>query len=543
MNDTFVGAISQWVEDVAMIVLVGFMGAGKTTIGYLLAEKLGIPFVDIDILIERRERRSVTQIFVESGEQAFRQMEHDTIVETLNGPDAVVALGGGAVEHPGTRLILESAMVVYLEVDYDEAVLRIGHDTYRPMMANPNVRDIYNRRLPFYRQVASLVVNTGGRRAENIVGDIIAMVTTPNSVPDGTKSVLVAPMGGAHQVHIGIGLVAHFAQLLPSLPHAKKGFIVYSGPDQDVASEVAESIKPIGLVPEMIQVPIGSRSKTIARVEMICERLYRSNAHSDDLLIGVGGESVCYLSGFVAATFSRGMKLALVPSTLFAQADSAIGGKNGINLSDGENMVGTIYQPSTVVSDVSGTVIQKEYEFRSGLAELIKHALIADPELVDILTSKREAILSADPVVLADVLYRSTLIKAAIVTADEREQGDRIFLNYGHTFGHAFEQLLPLDPDRHGDAVSLGMMAAAYLSYRQGRIAKSLVDLHRDLLSSFNLPTQRRFLISELNKVWIRNKKYRSGMRFILLNDIGKPQGGVRASEDEIAEVLDDLAK
>lgn len=526
-----------------MIVLVGFMGAGKTTIGYLLAEKLGIPFVDTDILIERRERRPVREIFAESGEQTFRQIEHDTIVETLNGPDAVVALGGGAVEHPGTRLILESAMVVYLEVDYDEAVLRIGHDTYRPMMANPNVRDIYIRRLPFYRQVASLMVNTGGRRAEDIVGDIIAMITTPKSVPDGTKSVLVAPMGGAHQVHIGAGLVAHFAQLLPSLPHAKKGFVVYSSPDQNVATEVAEGIKGIGLVPEVIQVPSGVRCKTMATVEMVCERLYRSNAHSDDLLIGVGGESICYLSGFIAATFSRGMKLALVPSTLFAQADSAIGGKNGINLADGQNMVGTIYQPSTVVSDVSGAVIQREYEFRSGLAEITKHALIADPELVDILTSKREAILSVDPAALGDVLYRSTVIKAAIVTADEREQGERIFLNYGHTFGHAFEQLLPADPDRHGDAVALGMMAAVYLSYRQGRIAKSLVERHRDLLSGFNLPIQKRFLISDLNKVWIRNKKYRSGMRFILLNDIGKPQGGVRATEDELSEVLSDLAK
>ena len=120
-----------------MIVLVGFMGAGKTTIGYLLAEKLGVPFVDIDILIERVGRRSISQIFEESGEGTFRQIEHEMIVETLNGPDAVIALGGGAVEHPGTRLALDSALVVYLEVNYDEAVLRIGHDTYRPMMATP----------------------------------------------------------------------------------------------------------------------------------------------------------------------------------------------------------------------------------------------------------------------------------------------------------------------------------------------------------------------------------------------------------------------
>lgn len=525
-----------------MIVLVGFMGAGKTTIGYLLAEKLGIPFVDVDILIERRSKRTISQIFSENGEAAFRQLEHETIVETLNGPDAVVALGGGAVEHPGTRLALQSAMVVYLEVDYEEALLRIGHDTYRPMMFNPNIRDIYNKRLPSYREVASLVIRTDGRRAETIVSEIITMVTTPDSVPTGTRSVLVAPMGGAHQIHIGEGLVGYLSQLLPALPHANRAFVIHSSQDKLTAKTIASGLVGLKIDSELIVVPIGDKSKNLATVEAVSERLSRLNAHRDDLIVGVGGEPICYLSGFVAATYSRGMKLALVPTTLFAQVDSAIGGKNGVNLTSGENMIGTIYQPVTVVSDVAGSVLHHDYEFRSGLSELVKHALIADSQLVELIRSNKSALLSRNPKELVETVYKSSLVKAAIVTADEREQGERIFLNYGHTFGHAFEQLLPLEPDRHGDAVSLGMMAAAYLSYRQGRIGKDLVQLHKDLLEGFELPVSRRFDISDLDNVWIRNKKYRGRMKFIVLNGIGEPQGNVEASRSELSSVLADLA-
>ncbi len=525
-----------------MIVLVGFMGAGKTTIGYLLAEKLGVPFVDIDILIERRQRRSVSQIFEENGEAAFRKIEHDTIVETLNGPDAVVALGGGAIEHPGTRLVLDSALVVYLEVEYDEAVLRIGHDTYRPMMANPNIRDIYNRRLPFYARVSKLTMHTGDRRPEQIVIDIISKVTTPLSVPAGTKSVLVAPMGGAHQVHIGAGLLEHLSQLLPELSQAKRVYLIYSEPDLVTANKISLALANSNYEISSIRVPSGEKAKSFATVESVCEDLAEYSAHRDDLIIGLGGEPICYLAGFVAATYGRGMNLALIPTTMFGQVDSAIGGKNGVNLSSGQNMVGTIYQPSVVISDVSDTVVHRDFEFRSGLAEMIKHALIADSELLETLRVAHKGISEGLPALLADVVYRSTMIKAAIVTADEREQGERIYLNYGHTFGHAFEQLLPAGLDRHGDATALGMMAAAYLSFRQGRISKDLLDLHREVLSLYSLPVARAFSIDDLNGVWSRNKRYRNGVRFIVLNGIGQPEGGVVADHETLVEVMADLS-
>lgn len=521
-----------------MIVLVGFMGAGKTTIGYLLAEKLGLPFVDIDILVERREKVSINDIFSRSGEDAFREIEHKTIVETLSGPDAVVALGGGAVEHPGTRIALENATVVYLEVDYDEALLRIGHDSFRPMMANPRIREIYQRRLPYFSSVSKLTIRTVGRRPESIVMDIISMVTSPSDLPAGTRSVLVAPMGGAHQVHIGLGIISHIYKLIPAIPNCKRVVLVHNNLDNSTATLISKSLVNNGLEVLDILVPRGEKAKSFSIVEDVCEQLALISAHREDLLIAIGGESICYLAGFVASTYNRGINLVLVPTTLFAQADSAIGGKNGVNLSTGENMVGTIYQPLCVVSDQSDSVLHRDFEFKTGIAEMIKHAFIADEGLLNELDSRADEILSGERGSLVGPLYSSTQIKAAIVTADEREQGERIYLNYGHTFGHAFEQLIPASPDRHGYSISLGMMAAAYLSFELGRISQDLVDRHREILSKYGLPVKWEFSIDALDNVWHRNKKYRDGVRFILLDSIGEPLGGVRADKEIISSVI-----
>ena len=163
-----------------MIVLVGFMGAGKTTVGQLLAESLALPFVDSDHIIEQRSGRSVPQIFAEDGEPAFRALEHEVIVGLLDGPDLILAVGGGAAEHPGTRERLATAQVVYLEVGYAEAMLRVGGDEYRPMLHRPGLDTVYRRRLGVYREVATLTVATDGRRPEAVSQDVLAqLVRTP----------------------------------------------------------------------------------------------------------------------------------------------------------------------------------------------------------------------------------------------------------------------------------------------------------------------------------------------------------------------------
>jgi shikimate kinase len=165
-----------------MIVLVGFMGAGKTTVGRLLAERLGLPFADSDLVIEQRARRPVRQIFAEDGEPAFRALEHQVIADLLDGPDLVLALGGGAAEHPGTRHRLATAQVVYLQVGYDQALARVGGGDERPLLARPDLAATYQRRLPLYAGIATLTVGTDGRGPEAIGQDILARLTAKPAV-------------------------------------------------------------------------------------------------------------------------------------------------------------------------------------------------------------------------------------------------------------------------------------------------------------------------------------------------------------------------
>jgi shikimate kinase / 3-dehydroquinate synthase len=162
---------------------------------------------------------------------------------------------------------------------------------------------------------------------------------------------------------------------------------------------------------------------------------------------------------------------------------------------------------------------------------------------VALLRSRAGQLRDRDSAALTEVVAGSIAVKASIVSGDEREQGDRLFLNYGHTFGHAFEQVSGPDRMDDGQAVALGMMAAAYLASRQGRIGSDLVDLHRELRSSLGLPVSGSFGIDALREAWQRDKKYRGGTRFVVLNGLGKPQAGVPADEDTLAGVLDDLAR
>ena len=165
-----------------MIVLVGFMGAGKTTIGHLLAARLGLPFVDSDQVIEQQAGRPVRQIFAQDGEPAFRALEHQVIASLLDGPDLVLALGGGAAEHPGTRDLLATAQVVYLQVGYEQAMARVGGDPERPLLARPDLAATYQRRLPLYAEIATLSIGTDGRPPELISQDILARLMTEPAV-------------------------------------------------------------------------------------------------------------------------------------------------------------------------------------------------------------------------------------------------------------------------------------------------------------------------------------------------------------------------
>lgn len=529
-----------------MIVLIGFMGSGKTTVGHLLAERLGLPFMDTDLVIEQRTQRSVRDIFATDGEPAFRQLEHTVTAELLAGPDAVLALGGGAALHAGTQRALGGHQVVYLKVGYEESMLRVAHDEYRPLLRDPDLPGIFQRRLASYHAVATLTVVTDGRRPEAVCLDVLARLAEVPGVPAGTSTVLVSCTGGTYNVHVGAGLLADADRLLPALPRARSAVLLTSlasPADQATAAVVSRALERRGLAVSQVGVPDGQQHKNLATVARVAEDLATLAVHKDDLVVGVGGEALCDIAGFVASTYNRGMPLALFPTTLLAQADAAVGGKASLNLPQGRNLVGTVHQPVAVIADVAEAADRPAREYQAGLAELVKHALISGGDLVPMIEDRATELTKGDVGALAEAVLRSVTVKAAIVSSDEREQGSRLHLNYGHTFGHAIEQVRGLEQADDGSAVALGMMAAAYLARRQGRIGDDLVGLHRRLLAAMQLPASGQFGLAGLRDAWLRDKKYQDGARFVVLNGLGRPEAGVPADEDSLAAVLADLAE
>jgi len=526
-------------------VLVGFMGAGKTTVGHILAERLGQPFVDSDVLIEQRLGRSIRDIFATEGEAYFRDLEHTTVAELVRGQEAVIALGGGAVEDPRTRAVLRNARVIYLRVDYQEAMARVEGDQYRPLLHRPDLGQVYRRRLPVYEDLSVLTIDTGGRRPDAIAREVLAELTRLPALPPGSNSssVFVTPVGGTYYAHVGRGLTGHVGALLPALPEVERGLIIEAAGDEVVAARVAEGLEAAGIPVHRAALPDTQASKTFQAAEYLANEFAGYAMHKNDLVIAVGGEAIGDIAGFVAATFNRGMRLALVPTTLAAQADSSVGGKNAINLGLGRNLVGTIHQPVVVISDIEVACANAARGFKAGLAEIAKHALISPSDLLGYLQGAREAIVDRDPDAVCAAATRSVEIKADIVSRDERERGDRRFLNYGHTFAHAIELVRDSAADDQGESVALGLMAAAHLSFRQGRIPESVVDQHRQLIAGLGLPVSGEFKLRDLRQAWLRDKKYRHGVRFVVLNALGRPESGVTADEATLEQVLSDLAK
>ena len=526
-----------------IVMLVGFMGAGKTTVGHIVAERLGLPFIDSDVLIEQRLGRSIREVFETEGEPFFRELEHETAKDLARSHDAVVALGGGALGDPRTRAAMRHARVVYLRVGYDSAMKRVRRDKFRPLLNRPDLADIYEARLPIYEALAAISIDTDGRRPAAIALDVLGAVTRLPKVPAGGTSIFVTSVGGSYYAYIGPGLIRHVRELLPPLPEVERVALIEAREDAAVAADVADQLRSMQMDVVRIAVDDSQASKSMSTYARVADAFAEHAIHKGDLVLAVGGESTCELAGFVAATFNRGMKLALVPTTLAAQADAAVGGKNGINLKQGHNLLGAIHQPLAVISDVQLASRNRSRGYESGLAEIAKHALIASSDLLPLLAENAGELVAGDDEALRAAVARSIEVKADIVSRDEREQGDRVFLNYGHTFAHAMEWVRSHERADWDDSLALGLMAAAYLAHRQGRLDMSGVEAHRGLLQELGLPTTGRFDFEAMCEAWRRDKKYKGGMRFVVLNGLGNPEGGVHADFETLELVLRDLAQ
>jgi shikimate kinase / 3-dehydroquinate synthase len=335
---------------------------------------------------------------------------------------------------------------------------------------------------------------------------------------------------GGYPVWIGRGLLGRLDELLPPLPGAEAAAVVFAPPVAHLADRAGQALARLGLAVHPLQVPAGEDAKRLQVVAGLYERLARVPTHRADPVVAVGGGATTDAAGFAAATWLRGVPLVNLPTTLLGMVDAAIGGKTGVDLPAGKNLVGAFHQPVAVVADLDALAGLPPVELRSGLAEVAKAGLVGDPDLVAALATAAAPAAAGDPDALAPLVEAAVRVKAAVVGADEREAAggegpvSRAILNYGHTLGHALERLAGYQGLRHGEAVALGMVFAARVAEAVGLAAPGLARGHVELLRALGLPVGTvRLDPEEVLAAMATDKKHHRGLRLVLLREVGRP--------------------
>lgn len=327
----------------------------------------------------------------------------------------------------------------------------------------------------------------------------------------------------SYDVVVGTGLLGKLDQLVEVPAHASTAMVVTNATvDALYGGEVRDALRRRGLSVHTVEVPDGESAKSMETLATLYHRFAAVPLRRDDLVVALGGGVVGDLAGFAAATWHRGVAVLQVPTTLLAQVDAAVGGKTGINLPEGKNLVGAFHQPAGVVADTATLVTLPSRERRAGLGEVAKYGFIADPVVLELLERRPGEATEGEPSLLAEIVRRGVAVKARVVSADERESGERALLNYGHTVGHAIEAMTDYTRYLHGEAVALGMVAAAHLGVRLGVSAPALVDRTVALLDGLGLPSGGVTL--DPSRLWehvVRDKKTRRTVRFVVCREPG----------------------
>jgi 3-dehydroquinate synthase len=306
------------------------------------------------------------------------------------------------------------------------------------------------------------------------------------------------------------------------------------------AKAVEQRLKAAGTPCHRIILPAGEVQKSLATAGRLQQKLARAGLDRKSAVFAVGGGVLSDLGGFVASTYMRGIRAYLYPTTLLGQVDAAIGGKTGVNLPQGKNLVGTFYQPEAVFCDSAVLRTLPSREYVSGLGEVVKYGMIRDAALFDFIEKNIEGIRGRDPEVLDEIVYRCVAIKADVVTRDEKESGERAILNYGHTIGHALEAAGGYKILQHGEAVAIGMEAEAILSMELGIAPLELLAAQNKLLKLCGLPTRVKKMPEQkvLAALKLDKKNVSGKTRFVLPEAIGKVRWGVEVPPELIAAAL-----
>ncbi|HEX3511133.1 MAG TPA: iron-containing alcohol dehydrogenase [Solirubrobacteraceae bacterium] len=512
------------------LVLIGFMGAGKTTAARELADALGVEPQDSDALLAERFGRSPAEMFAAEGEATFRAREDEAVVELLSnaGEHDVVALGGGSAGSARVRELLRGHVTVLLDVLPETAWERVqshgGAD--RPLARDPGrFAALHAARAGTYEAVADAILpelpRGGARRALGALGALAR-------AEPGTRMLWASAASGEYPVYIREGLLAggDGAQVLwPTDRGHSRAFCVT---DETVAPLYGDRL---GELAGTTVIPPGEQHKTLATAERVWSELIEQGVTRADHLVALGGGVVGDLAGFCAATYQRGVPVVQVPTTLVAQVDSAYGGKTGVDLPAAKNYIGAYHQPAGVIVDPGTLATLPPAELAAGWVEVYKTALLAGGPLWES--------LSRDQPVDGLAIERCVRMKLAVVAADERDAGARQMLNLGHTVGHAIETATGYARYRHGEAVGLGLLVALRLSGLGELREQTLAQL-----AAHGLPVRLEGASAEEVQAATARDKKRIGARvpFVLLKAPGEPLVGCEVDPGEVLAAIEEIA-
>ena len=524
------------------IVLVGFMGSGKSTVGQCLARRMHRSFIDLDEQVAADAGRSIAQLFSAEGESGFREREARALRLALQQDRAIIAAGGGApLRVDNWRDIRSGNCVVALMAEPAELARRLNGANGRPLLqpdAPTAIATLLPSRMSRYLE-ADLVLKTDGQDPSAVAAAIEDRLPA-----SGLTRIRIDIPGAVHEVTIGAQLQSLVASTVARMNPAGPVLIV-SDPQvaERHADPLVEAMSAAGLSATLHCVPTGEAAKELLVLGGIYGALASAGVDRQGSLVALGGGTVGDVAGFAAATWLRGIRVIQVPTTLLAMVDSSIGGKTAINLPAGKNLAGAVHQPSAILCDLDYLATLPADDYRASLAEVIKAAMIADRSFVRWLWTHLPAVLHRDPTAVGEAVSRAIRIKAAVVARDPLETGDRAMLNYGHTIGHALERASGFGTLRHGEAVAWGMEVAALISRMTGRCTPEVVWIQHQLLSTAGLLENRPAVDrAQLMEALRHDKKSRSGEpRWVLLRYLGQAEYGQAVDPSVVSSALSEV--
>lgn len=502
------------------------MASGKSTIGRRVAELARRPFVDLDEVLVERAGLAISDIFLRHGEPYFRRLEREVLGELMDGATRraevpVISLGGGALLRRDVRLnALDRAVVITLRARPEELARRATTGSERPLLAGGDpcerIAALLAERRDAYLE-AHAVLDTDG-----IPVDALARAALDIWKRD---PLIVAAGERSYRVEVGVAMLD--ALLAPLVADASRVLVVSNQPVMALHGEVlVAALGHAGVEPVSVVLEDGEQYKNTASLARIWEAAYENGIDRKALVVALGGGVVTDTAGFAAACWMRGVRWVAVPTTLLAMVDASVGGKTAVDFHAAKNCVGAFWQPSGVLCDVALESTEPDPCYTSALAEVVKTALIGDPELFALLERSRDAVRARDGSVIEELVRRSVRVKARIVSLDEREGGLRAVLNLGHTLGHALEAAAGYTGLTHGEAVSLGLVLALKIGERLERTPAELCARATHLLAALGLPVDAgpERVRAAVGLLGHDKKRARDEVGFVVATDVGKAE-------------------